>query len=111
MRCDPDILNKILESLRIKSQFETNTSSAFLLPKDRCKIEEEHYDYPEHLPPKLRPIYGYITNDSNGEIRKVDMYGSIAIRFKDATTARTTVTMRDSFCTDLVKPAPQIASL
>lgn len=99
MRRRLQTLEKILESGRIKSQFEVNTSGGLLDREARTISEVGLFNYINDLDPKLRPRYGYLTKDRDGLLignRKLKRYGSVAIRFKDTIKHYTTVTMDDS---------------
>src|SRR5690606_41821198 len=56
-------LHSILDSGRIKSQFETGTSRGALAPETRADVEHQFFGYPHDLPAKARPIYGYLTHN------------------------------------------------
>jgi hypothetical protein len=58
-----DPLHQVLESGRVKSQFETNTSGGVLEPESRRDVEHKFFGYSHNLPSHARPIYGYLTND------------------------------------------------
>lgn len=94
-------LEKILEEGRIKSQFETDKSSTVIGKDFRAEVEETLYGYPRNLDPKLRPIYGYLTNTKNGfEFSRYNgalRYGNVSIILKKkGLSNRTTFTLGDS---------------
>lgn len=94
-------LEKILEEGRIKSQFETYKSSTVVGKEFRAEVEETLFGYPRNLDPKLRPIYGYLTNTKNGfEFSKYNgalRYGNVSIILKKkGLSNRTTFTLGDS---------------
>lgn len=94
-------LEKILEEGRIKSQFETDKSSTVIGKEFRAEVEETLYGYPRDLDPKLRPIYGYLTNSKNGfEFSRYNgalRYGNVSIILKKkGLSNRTTFTLGDS---------------
>nr|CAI9751134.1 minor head protein [Caudoviricetes sp.] len=94
-------LEKILEEGRIKSQFETDKSSTVIGKDFRAEVEETLYGYPRNLDPKLRPIYGYLTNTKNGfEFSRYNgavKYGNVSIILKKkGLSNRTTFTLGDS---------------
>lgn len=68
-------LHSILDSGRIKSQFETGTSNGALAPETRADAEHQFFGYPRDLPDKTRPIYGYLTHDPAVQHSGVRMYG------------------------------------
>jgi len=116
IRVKKDVLSKILEDGRFKSQHETQTSGGSLAPQARKKAEGDMFSYPESLKPEKRPIYGYATQnkfgfsqDNEGNINKnpaVDMYGKIRVKLKDSTRKRTTVTFGDSLGASSYIPTP-----
>lgn len=94
-------LEKILEEGRIKSQFETDKSSTVIGKEFRAEVEETLYGYPRDLDPRLRPIYGYLTNSKNGfEFSRYNgalKYGNVSIILKKkGLSNRTTFTLGDS---------------
>ena len=94
-------LEKILEEGRIKSQFETYKSSTVVGRDFRAEAEKTLFGYPENLDPKLRPIYGYLTNTKNGfEFSRYNgalRYGNVSIILKKkGLSNRTTFTLGDS---------------
>lgn len=94
-------LERILEEGRIKSQFETDKSSTVIGKDFRAEVEETLYGYPRNLDPKLRPIYGYLTNTKNGfEFSRYNgalRYGNVSIILKKkGLSNRTTFTLGDS---------------
>lgn len=56
-------LHQVLDSGRVKSQFETDRSGGSLSPDSRRKIEHQFFGYPHDLPGRARPIYGYLTHN------------------------------------------------
>lgn len=60
---DTHPLHQVLDSGRLKSQFETHTSGGALEPDSRRDIEHQMFGYPHHLPDHARPIYGYLTQN------------------------------------------------
>lgn len=56
-------LGKVLDSGRLKSQFETYTSGGSLAPESRQDVEHKMFGYPHELPHHARPIYGYLTHN------------------------------------------------
>jgi hypothetical protein len=108
IRCQSTTLEDVLENGRFKSQFETRRSSAYFDPKVRARFEKGTFGYPEDLDDTLRPLYGYLSDDTNGHARKIEQYGEIAFRLKkDLVKDRTTVSMADSLNEEpWIKPAP-----
>ena len=98
-RTSMDGLESILEDGRIKSQFEDVKSSTYITKEQRAEVEKTLFGYNNNLNPKLRPIYGYLTNkkfdisSKNGAIQ----YGNISIVLKKKNVFnRTTYTIGDS---------------
>ena len=99
-RTNMDNLDSILESGRIKTQFEDGVKSSTMVERDyRADIEQQLFGYKLNLNPKLRPVYGYLTN------RKFDIsskngacqYGNVCIVLKKSKVFnRTTYTVGDS---------------
>ena len=98
-RTSMDGLESILEDGRIKSQFEDVKSSTYITKEQRAEVEKTLFGYNNNLNPKLRPIYGYLTNkkfdisSKNGAIQ----YGNVSIVLKKKNVFnRTTYTIGDS---------------
>lgn len=98
-RTSMDGLESILEDGRIKSQFEDVKSSTYITKEQRAEVEKTLFGYNNNLNPKLRPIYGYLTNkkfdisSKNGAIK----YGNVSIILKKKNIFnRTTYTIGDS---------------
>lgn len=98
-RTSMDGLESILEDGRIKSQFEDVKSSTYITKEQRAEVEKTLFGYNNNLNPKLRPIYGYLTNkkfdisSKNGAIQ----YGNVSIILKKKNVFnRTTYTIGDS---------------
>jgi len=114
------VLDKImLEDGRFKSQFETNRSDGYLNSGLRSGIEHKLFGFKnnEKENQEKRPIYGYFSSGSNGEINEdgkipppsdIRGYGKIAIKFKrDQIINNTTITMSDSLSNRVaVVPTP-----
>lgn len=60
---ETDPLHQVLDSGRVKSQFETYSSGGVLEPESRQNVEHKFFGYPHNLPHHARPIYGYLTNN------------------------------------------------
>ena len=101
-RVDSDSLDQIISSKRLKSQFETNTSSAVFNQGRRADLEADLFSIAQNSDTRKRPIYGYLGNSDNGNIRglfgnrTIDQYGDISIKFRKKVRARTTFTAGDS---------------
>lgn len=111
-----ETLEKIIDSGRFKTQFETGKSKGTQNRKLRAAAEEAMHGYPPNLDPVERPIYGYFGHptdrsqdgDTNGMFygTSIEKYGSIAIRLKSEVKDRATFTGADSLNnTDSVKGA------
>jgi hypothetical protein len=96
VRVTPDVLSKILDDGRFRSQFETSTSGGALAPEYRASVERTMFGYPTDLPPAQRPIYGYMSGSVNEKEGMVGQYGSVIVRLKDAAKQRATVSLMDS---------------
>ena len=100
------ILSKILDEGRIKSQFETGTSEGIYNPDLRIRHEEKSMGVPVDIEPAARPIYGYLTNTSDGQMSldngSLEQYGDVAIVLKDGIRERTTWLESDSLDMNLI---------
>lgn len=89
----------ILESGRMKTQFETGTSGGSLAPEMRAAFEQRTWGYARDLDPKLRPIYGYLSPagvDAESTAYQAAQYGEIRIVLKDSVRQRTSFMVGDS---------------
>lgn len=68
-------LHRVLESGRVKSQFETSTSGGLMDNESRADVEHKFFGYPHDLPDHARPIYGYLTHSSTQPHLGVQAYG------------------------------------
>ena len=104
----PDVMDKILESGRFKSQFETGTSMGTLDSNLRSQGEAIQLGYHPSVDPSKRPIYGYLTKggkiDRDG-VNEVRMYGAIQLMMKPEIESRSTYTGGDSLGRPTYKPA------
>jgi DNA-binding transcriptional regulator YhcF (GntR family) len=85
IRCQPEILRKILQCGRFKSQFETATSGGRLNKKRRAKSEYGRTGIPLNMPAPFRFISGYAARNPNGKapiVKNVERYGPVAVRLK-----------------------------
>ncbi len=89
-------LRDILERGRMRTQFETGTSSGSLAPDLRARFEQMSWGYPTDLDPALRPVYGYLAAGPDSVSDAVGQYGSIRIRLKESVRSRTSFTVADS---------------
>lgn len=90
-------LRDILERGRMRTQFETGTSSGTLNNDLRASYEQMAWGYARDLDPTLRPVYGYLAPGGIDSISDaVGQYGSIRIRLKESIRPRTSFTIVDS---------------
>jgi hypothetical protein len=94
-------LRQALDDGRLKTQFETGTSSGVLDTQMRANFEAMDFGYdPVTFPAAQRPVYGYVSvggvrgaSDLDGA---VSGYGNIQIVLRDSVRPRITVTAGDS---------------
>jgi peptidoglycan hydrolase-like protein with peptidoglycan-binding domain len=99
VRVTSGTLGKILDSGRIKSQFETKSSSALYDPKERAIAEERWFGIAKGSDPTKRPIYGYLAVDGTGPVTGdsyLSQYGDVQVVLKDSVKDRTTAMWGDS---------------
>lgn len=107
IRAPAGALGKILDDGRVKSQFETNASGGLLDNSMRSASERQMFGYPNDLPNKLRPIYGYMeedpthVEDPGGD---ASMYGDAKLVLKETVRQRTTFTVEDSMTGTFIDP-------
>jgi len=100
-------LRQAIEDGRLKTQFETGTSSGLLDVEARRRLEDFTFDLPPGLPLSERPVYGLV---SPGGVRPalesqaVHGYGDIQLVLKPSVRERTTVTVGDSLAPIGEKP-------
>jgi len=97
-RCGAETLWGLLQGERLKSLFETGTSSGLVDPNRRALVENELFGIPKKDRHTVRPAYGYLHPDESGRVLgdEVWPYGDIAVRFKSDILERTTFTGGDS---------------
>jgi len=93
VRVDSELLPSILADGRVKSQFETGTSHAYI-GDYRAKAEADVFDYQPDLPASERPVYGYL--DGSEGARSVQHFGDAKLILADRVRPRTTVIAVDS---------------
>jgi hypothetical protein len=101
VRVTPTNLGKILDDGRMKTQFESGTSSGLFLRDTRSELEGRLFGLAEDADPKIRPIYGYVMIDGErpAGVRETDAlsaYGRIQVVLKDSVRDRTTAMIGDS---------------
>ncbi len=84
----------ILESGRVKTQFETNTSQGMYSTKLRARAEDYGLGIPRDLDPTKRPVYGYFMGAAQND--GASGYGEIIFELKPSIKNRTTITQGDS---------------
>lgn len=94
IRVSSSVIDKILDTGRFKTQFETMTSGGALNADLRAKAETIGLGLAEDLAPEERPIYGYIANKQFD--RWLTDYGDLVIELKADARKRTTFMMGDS---------------
>lgn len=94
IRISSSVIDKILDTGRFKTQFETMTSGGALNTDLRAKAESLGFGLAEDIAPEDRPVYGYIAN--NQFDRWLSDYGDLVIELKPSTRKRTTFMMGDS---------------
>jgi hypothetical protein len=73
---DTHPLHQVLDSGRVKTQFETHTSGGMLAPEERRDTEHKMFGYPHDLPAHARPVYGYLTHDPSRHHPAAQTYGN-----------------------------------
>jgi len=103
-----DLLAKLIEDGRFKTQFETKTSRGALHPEGRITGDIAQFGYHPDTAPEMRPVYGYLT--SGGTIDRnmlgsIKQYGELQFILKRDSHSRSTYTTHDSLSSGLT-PAP-----
>jgi len=94
VRVDQYNLDKIYKDGKIKSQFETDTSSGILDPDERYKFEQNVFGYKEGAE---RPIYGYLVDDPTKKYQSLEGYGDTIIILRDTMRNKTTFIFGDTY--------------
>lgn len=105
VRVPASALDSIETDGRLRSQFETGTTTVDYDPERRRVAERSGWGVPEDLADTERPIYGYIGDDfgHTGTHR----YGQVMLTVNPAAAERTTVTFGDSLgYADKLRPLP-----
>lgn len=89
-----EVIPKLAESQRYKSQFETNKSYGSLDPDYRARTENELFDYPRGLDPTQRPIYGHLL--PRDYLGSADNYGPWKGILNETVRPRTTFHIGDT---------------
>lgn len=103
-----ELLDKLIEDGRFKTQFETRSSRGTLHPSGRMQTDVAHFGYHPSTAPEMRPVYGYLSEGGFlDEKRLIDIaqYGEIQFVLKRDTHSRSTYTTHDSLSTGLI-PSP-----
>jgi hypothetical protein len=134
IRASTDVLHKVLDDGRFKSQFETHSSNGMLSHSTRAGVENKHFGYPDHLktwehrydmgegydeegdednrdeehPKHARPIYGILDHEPQVRGDSAEQYGEHkVVLHKPSVWHRTTVTFGDSLNHhDTIGPSP-----
>lgn len=89
------VVDNILKDGRFKTSFETRSKERDYR-KNRVKNEKKYLGYPEDTPPKKRPLYAFLSNDSHPESWWVAEYKYyVVFRFKDTITETNRVTVSE----------------
>lgn len=95
IRVHTERLEDVLSSGRLKTQFETGTSSGLIGTQTRSTAEYLGMGIPEQIEARLRPVYGYV--DLGEATRKATAgYGDLAFVLKGEARSRTGFTVGDS---------------
>ena len=108
VRVSPSSLNKIIKDGRFKTQHEVGRSGGVLAPGDRAELEDILFG---PASAEKRPIYGYLSENSWGDVKSVthykksgdvtgtwlDQYGTVRVELKKSVRRRATFTSDDSF--------------
>jgi hypothetical protein len=95
----------VLEDGRIRTQFETGTSSGHYGPDYRAQVESQLFGLPSDLPVEQRPVYGALRAADNSEHEwggdpapwaKPDNYGQRVFLLRPEVKNRSTYTLDDS---------------
>ena len=101
VRVPASAMDDIVKSERLKSQFETGSSGGLLNHEFRSNFENRTFSIASGSDVKKRPIYGYLTNSSDGWLIEgaddiVSEYGSISFKMKKNLQGSTTFVQGDS---------------
>ena len=133
IRFDDEILEEILSSGRIKTQFEVSKSGGLFdndtrsfsdfnvhgfgaeVAKDGFKFsDKETLERLKKRKKELRPVSGFLSNEEDLLEENTYEYGNCIVKLKRETRKRTTFTGDDSLCTGLVASKidkPKLTSL
>ena len=93
-------LQGLLSDGRYKSQHETNSSMGSLNPARRIRIEEEQLGVPSEIADTLRPVYGFLDDDSgefpNDQFAPFAYGADFVLELKPELKERSTLTFGDS---------------
>lgn len=115
MRIKSRDFEKIVDSGRLKNQFETGTSGGLLGDSNvdykenaRFIASNEMFGTTLDVPGKDLEKYGYLWDDDNGmsdlfgDVGMQGQYGNIIFEFKDSMRSRTTMTISDSLGANVI---------
>ena len=103
-----ELLDKLIEDGRFKTQFETRSSRGTLHPSGRMQTDVAHFGYHPSTAPEMRPVYGYLSEGGfldERRLKDIQQYGEIQFVLKRDTHSRSTYTTHDSLSTGLI-PSP-----
>jgi hypothetical protein len=109
MQFPTPLADKLLESGRFKTQFETGDSMAIFDPEMRADAEFYGTGLPTDLDVQKRPVYGYVKSYEGQEWAVAGQYGDLTFVLKDSVRQRTGYTVGDSlhqFVSRLAVSAP-----
>jgi Protein of unknown function (DUF3626) len=105
IRCKPETVDRILESGRLKSQFETMSSGGTLDTATRETVERRIMAYPSSTKPEDRPIYGYWADAGKHNDTAAEYYGEVVVRLTPEARQRSTFVAEDSLASELLASA------
>jgi SPP1 gp7 family putative phage head morphogenesis protein len=111
VRVSPGALDKIIDSERFKTLYETGSSGGLISPNQRLITEKVQFDLPYDTPAELRPISGYRSSKAKMNSGTLSSYGSIAVKLKPQVDSRSTITFGDSLAAMGYSPATNLKNI
>jgi hypothetical protein len=110
-RFNEKILTALLKGDRLRSLFETGTSSGANASARRASLENKFWGIPKNDRKIIRPAYGYLHPNTEGGLLEKALvdYGEVVVRFKRDILKRTTFTVGDSLDQITVPDAANLA--